>query len=123
MNVSLVFNRVYQNYELSPTEIETMRKEVLDYVEPILMDLYAKYSFEARRPGIVNSILADLKKALFSGMSGVKLVIRQPKGERLDLGVILNHCRLKIDNHELFLNDYIMHMIIIKNNKAFIQIK
>jgi hypothetical protein len=39
------------------------------------------------------------------------------------LGSILNHCRLKIDNDELLLNDYIMHLIIIQNNKAFIQIK
>jgi hypothetical protein len=123
MNVSLVFNKVYSNYGLDQIEMEKIRGCVLNYVEPMLLQLYEKYSFEARSPGITNKILIDLKKMLFGGMTDVKLVLRQPKDERLDLGSILNHCRLKIDNNELLLNDYIMHLIIIQNNKAFIQIK
>lgn len=123
MNVSLVFNKVYVNYDMTESDIVQMRQEVLGYVEPILMSLYEKYSFELRTPDIPNKILADLKKALFKGMPNSKLVLRLPRAERLDLGSILNHCRLKIDKQELLLTDYILYLTLIKMDKAFKQIK
>jgi hypothetical protein len=123
MNVSLIFNKIYANYDMTELEIAQMRQEVLGYVEPILMSLYESYNFELRTPDIPNRILADLKKALFSGMTDAKLVLRLPRGERLDLGGILNHCRLKIDKQELLLTDYILYLSLIKMDKAFKQIK
>lgn len=123
MNISLVFSKVYLDYGLDQQDIELVRERVLAYVEPILIDLHSKYSFEARSPTTLNRILADLKGYFFKDMFGVKLVIRHPKGARLDLGSILNYCKLIIDGNEFLLTDYILHYIIIEYNKAFKEIK
>jgi hypothetical protein len=123
MNVSLVYSNVYDSYDLTESDISQMRQEMLDYIEPTLISLYEKYSSGMRTPDIPNKILVDLKKAFFKGMIDSKLVLRLPRAERIDLGSILNHCRLKIDKQEVLLTDYILYLTLIKMNKAFIQIR
>lgn len=121
MNISLSF-RAYLEYDLTEDENEKVKDTILEIVKPVLNDLYISYFNKPNSPGILNEMLSYLRKSLFKD-TDVKLAFRFPSGTRRDVGEILNHVRIKIEGKELNLMDYIYHLAVLKNNKAFIQIK
>jgi hypothetical protein len=121
MNISLSF-RANLAYDLTEDENEKVKDTMLEIVKPVLHDLYINYSNKHSSPAVLNEMLMDIRKSLFKD-TGVKLVFRFPVGNRRDVGEILNHVRIKMEDKELNLIDYIYHLAVLKNNKAFIQIK
>jgi len=121
MNISLSF-RANLSYDLTEDENEKVKNMMLEIVKPVLHDLYINYSNKHSSPAVLNQMLMDIRKSLFKG-TDVKLVFRFPAGNRRDVGEILNHVRIKMEDTEINLTDYIYHLAVLKNNKAFIQIK
>jgi len=123
MDIRYKYSIISPSYELSESEKNEVEVEMMTYCRPLMETLHQKFTNGRRGSNTPNLILAEIKKYFFSGMSEVKLVLRQPMGERMNIGNIINYCRLKIEGKEILLTDYLIHLSIIKKNKAFIQIK
>lgn len=123
MNISITLRKqIFLDYGISDDDKVTIQEYLLDEAKNLLADLYDRYFSVMRTPDINNKILADIKKYFFSGMS-INLMLRQPKGERFDLGCVLDKCIIRMGKSEIPLTEYMVHLSVIKNNKAFIQIK
>ena len=121
MNISLSFSS-HPEYKLSGEDVEKIKETMLEIVMPLINELYLKFNMKNNSPAILNEMLGEIRKSLFKE-TDVKLAFRFPQGSRRDIGEILNHVRIKIENQEIKLTDYIYHLAVLKNNKAFIQIK
>ena len=121
MNISLSF-RSNQDYVLTGDDVEKIKETMLEIVTPLINDLYLEYNFKHNSPTVLNQMLSHIRKSLFKD-TDVKLAFRFPQGSRRDIGEILNHVRIKIEGQEVNLTDYIYHLSVLKNNKAFIQVK
>lgn len=123
MDISITLRKqIFLDYGISGDDKVTIQKHLLDEAKNLLVDLYDRYFSVTRTPDINNRILADIKKYFFSGMN-INLMLRQPKGERFDLGCVLDKCTIRMGKSEIPLTEYMVHLSVIKNNKAFIQIK
>lgn len=123
MNISITLRKqICLDYGISDEDKIMIQEDLLDEAKKLLGDLYDRYFSEMRTPDINNKILADIKTYFFSGMR-VNLMLRQPKGERFDLGCVLDKCTIRMGKSEIMLTDYMLHLSVIKNNKAFKKVK
>ena len=123
MDISITLRtQIFLDYGISDEDKTMIQEDLLDEAKKLLVDLYEKYFSEMRTADINIRILTDIKKYFFSDMS-VNLMLRQPKGERFNLGRVLNKCTIRMGKSEIMLTDYMLHLSIIKNNKAFKKVK
>ncbi len=121
MNISIKLNK-FNSYDLSTEEDRDVLNLVLETLKPVIVEIFQEFAFSHDSPQVANQILVHVKKRLFKD-SDIKIVMRLPKGERKDIGTILNYVKIKIDKDEIPLPDYIFHMSVITLGKAFIKIK
>jgi hypothetical protein len=123
MEIIYKYSAISTSYELSDSEKNEAEIQMMAHCRPLMETLHQKFSSVRRGGNTANLILSEIKKYFFTDISGVKLVLRQPRDERMNIGNIINHCRLKIEEKEILLTDYLIQLAIIKINKAFTQIK
>lgn len=121
MNISIQF-RKYDFYDLSTEDYDEVSEHMLETLRPVIMEIYEKFVGKHDSPQVANQMLAHVKSRLFKD-SDAKIVMRVPKGERKDVGTILNHVKIKMEGKEIPLADHIFHMSVIKLGRGFIKIK
>jgi hypothetical protein len=121
MNISIQF-RKYESYDLSKEDHDKVSELMLETLKPVTLEIYEKFAHKHDSPFVANQMLAHVKKRLFKD-SDAKVVMRLPQGERKNIGTILNHVRIKIEDKEIPLADHVFHMSVIQLGKAFIKIK
>ena len=121
MNISIQF-RKYDSYNLSTEDYDEVSELMLETLKPVAREIYENFAGKHDSPLVANQMLAHVKKRLFKD-SDAKVVMRVPRGERKDIGTILNHVKIKIEDKEIPLADHIFHMSVIKLGRGFIKIK
>lgn len=121
MQISISF-RKYDLYDLSPEQYKETTDLMLETLKPVIMEIYEKFAFKRKSPEVANQMLAHVKSRLFKD-SDAKIVMRVPRGTRMDAGTILNYVKIKMEDKEIPLADHIFHMSVIKLGRAFVKIK
>jgi hypothetical protein len=122
ISISMRKKELEEMYGMSEGESAEAIDLILETIKPVTLEIYEKFSGKHDSNKVANEILSLVKNRLFKD-SSIKIVMRAPAGERKEAGTVLNHVKIKMDEKEIPLSDYLFHMAAIRLNRAFIKIK
>jgi hypothetical protein len=115
---------VYRHYGLTDDEVSRIMDMLMEEAEKMIVYIYCKYSFEHRTGKNLKLMLECVNEMILPGFSKAKIIFNEKiHSNLLQVGNIIDSMDIKYGKERYRLAEFLFHMMAIKSQKAFINIK
>jgi hypothetical protein len=116
---------IKESYGLKKEDVEIIKKILFDDIDNAIANIYNAHYAELRNSETLRKIESETARSVFKGMSKeYRVEFEATIGDaRLSYKTMLNSMMVCKKREKYKLNEFLLHVAIIKADKAFIKIK